>query len=174
MIKYPLRTDLWRLIGISNDKPYELYLWHDGKEVEIKDNDMKEKLLEYLSGKYTRETSDYIMKSAGVSWILRIKYNDNIKSIIIYGNIKKIKYESLHNLLLIIFQHHYYNLYMININKVRIKNRQVVCFFILIRSVPFYVFKIFSLIDEDKLLVYLFDFKQFVDNIAENKEVNCF
>lgn len=55
---------------------------------------MKEKLLEYLSGKYIRESSDYIMKSAGVSWILRIKYKDDIKRIIIYGNIKKIKYES--------------------------------------------------------------------------------
>ncbi|WP_041703280.1 hypothetical protein [Lachnoclostridium phytofermentans] len=84
LIKYPLRTTFWKIVGISSEETYELYLWHYGEEVQIKDETLKDELLEYLSGTYKRGMSDYIMKSAGGDWVIRVKHQDKVVSMAIF------------------------------------------------------------------------------------------
>lgn len=95
LIKYPLKTNFWEIVGISSEETYELYLWHYGEEVQIKDDTVKEKLLEYLSGTYKRGISNYIIKSTGGDWAIRVKHQDKVVSITIFtGENSSIKYDA--------------------------------------------------------------------------------
>ena len=92
LIRYPLRTQIGSLTGMDVMNA-DWQLWHWGEEVPITDTASKEFLFDALDGELKRGTGDWIGKTGGVDWVLKMSDGRKEAQIILHpGNYWTIHY----------------------------------------------------------------------------------